>query len=87
MKDWTNLDIHKFVKDRNEALLSADFGKIMAYLIMYEAPIPPNTKILYMSAKKALEGITSISESVKEEAYKKYDEKIQKIERRTRNED
>ena len=80
-----HFDIDTFIKDRNSALLSADYTKLIAYLVKYEAPIPPNAEILYMSAKKALVGITNIPESVKEIAYKKYDEKIQKAKRGQEN--
>lgn len=37
--DWMNLDIHTFVEERNEALLSADYAKLIAYLVKYDEKI------------------------------------------------
>ena len=66
MKVKIDRHIKQFVKDRNEALLSLDKEKIIAYCIKWGVPIPAKEIVLWAGIHKARLEVTSFDESVKE---------------------
>jgi hypothetical protein len=47
------IDLDQFLKDRDEALLSLDKDKILAYMIKYGAHVPRNETVFWASVHKA----------------------------------
>lgn len=51
-----HFDLKQFVKERNEALLSLDKDKIVAYMKKYDVKVPPD-RVFWASVHKAILGI------------------------------
>ena len=60
------MDTKQFVKDRNEALLSLDKDKIIAYLNKYGIPVPANEKVFWAGVHK---GIVNMKAAPKEQKF------------------
>lgn len=60
------LDMKNFVKERDEALLSLDKDKIMAYAKKYQVSLPKNEKVFWAGIHKARLGVKSFSEEAKQ---------------------
>lgn len=57
-----------FVKERNEALLSLDKDKILAYCKKYGAPIPKNETVFWAGIHKAILGLNAATQEQKEKS-------------------
>ena len=58
----------KFVKDRNEALLSLDKDKIIAYCRKYNVPIPDNEIVFWAGVHKGIIAMDSVPDEKKIES-------------------
>lgn len=54
-----NNNMKQFIKDRNEALLSLDKEKIVAYLNKYNVPIPDNELVFWAGVHKGIVSLNS----------------------------
>lgn len=61
MKSLTN----QFVRERNEALLSLDRDKIVAYCNKYGIMIPASEEVFWLGVHKAIRNIPSIPDAAK----------------------
>ncbi len=68
------MDIKKFVKERNEAMLSLDKEKIAAYCKKYDVPIPENDQVFWAGVYKSILAIKSSPEHLRREANEWLDE-------------
>ena len=64
------MDMKKFVKERNEALLSLDKKKIDTYCKKYGVNMPENENVFWASVHKAILQINSASPEQKEKSRK-----------------
>jgi hypothetical protein len=48
-----SIDLDQFFKDRDEAMLSLDKDKILAYMIKYGAHVPRNEAVFWAGVHKA----------------------------------
>lgn len=62
------MDIKQFAKDRNEALLSLDKDKIIAYLNKYGIPMPDNETVFWAGIHKGIVAMTDAPEEKKTES-------------------
>lgn len=62
------LDIKRFVKDRDEALLSLDKDKILAFYKKYGLPYSKKEKIFWATVYKCIYHINASTEKQKAEA-------------------
>lgn len=62
------MDINKFVKERNEALLSLDKKKITAYAKKYWVSMPKDELIFWAGIHKARLGIKDFPDDEKEKS-------------------
>lgn len=61
------MDIQKFVKERDNALLSMDKEKIMAYMRKYKVKFQPdNETVFWAGVHKAIIGINSATKEQKD---------------------
>lgn len=61
--------MNKFVKERDEALLSLDKKKIQKYAKKYRISIPKNETVFWAGVHKAIISINSASEEQKKQSY------------------
>lgn len=64
------MDYAKFVKERNEALLSCNEEKIKEYCTKYNVGMPSNKYAFYLGLEKAVSVITGISETKRNKVVK-----------------
>lgn len=64
------MNYEKFVKERNEALLSCDEEKIKEYCAKYNVGMPSNKYAFYLGLEKAVNAITGISEKKRNKVVK-----------------
>lgn len=57
--------VKRFIKERDEALLSLDRDKIEAYLRKYQVPVPRDDEVFWRGVHKAICEIESAPESAK----------------------
>lgn len=62
------MDIKKFVKERDDAMLSLDKEKIVAYCKKYDVPIPENEQVFLAGVYKSILAIKSSPEHLRREA-------------------
>ena len=61
------IDVKKFVKERNEALLSLDKKKIKAYMKKYHVQFEPGNEVVFWAGfHKAIIGINSATPEQKQ---------------------
>lgn len=60
-----NKKIENFVKERDEALLSLDKAKILAYAEKYDVRFPKNELVFWASVHKSILAINSADEAQK----------------------
>lgn len=61
-----NFNAKQFIKDRDEALLSLDKDKIMAYCKKYGVPIPDEELVFWAGIHKAIVHLISATQEQKE---------------------
>ena len=64
------MSIKKFVKERNEALLSLNAGQIRETFSKYGVNLPANDKVFWAAMHKARVEVVSFPEEVKEASRK-----------------
>ena len=62
------MNMKKFVKDRNEALLSLDKEKIVAYCKKYGVPVPKNEIVLWAGVHKGIVTMSAASDEQKKDS-------------------
>ena len=55
------MNMKKFAKERDNALLSLDKNKILAYCKKYDVPVPEDEEVFWAGVHKAIVNTTSIS--------------------------
>lgn len=60
--------IEEFVKDRDEAFLSLDKEKIIAYMNKYDVDVPQNELVFWAGVHKAIMQLRSASKEQKEKS-------------------
>jgi len=63
-------NIEQFVADRNEALFSFDWRKIVVYSVKYDIDLPEDPRVFWGSVAKAVLGITNAPEEARTMAKK-----------------
>lgn len=64
------MDIKQFIKDRDEALLSMDREKILAYCHKYGARMPSNELVFWAGVNKAICAINTIPQDRRDHSRK-----------------